>query len=62
MMISVSRVIDQTDLQRFEKIAVHRLIRKLDRRLLPYMFFIEIASYINRISTGKIASMSSILL
>ena len=57
MVINVSRVIDQADLPRFEKVAVHRLIRKLDRRLLPYMFLIEIASCINRISTGRTVSV-----
>ena len=46
-------LIDQIALQEFERTAIRRLIRKLDRRLLPYLLLIEIGSYINWISTGK---------
>lgn len=52
MVTNSTPVIDQTTRQKFEKIAIHRLIRKLDWRLLPFMVLIEIGSYINRISTG----------
>ena len=51
--IKQSPAIDQTLLQKFQRIAIHRLIRKLDYRLLPYLWLIEIASYVNRISTGR---------
>ncbi len=50
-----NNVIDQTTQQQFEKVAIRRLIRKLDWRLLPFMLLIEIGSYINRISTGRVA-------
>jgi len=50
-----NNVIDQITQQKFEKVAIRRLIRKLDWRLLPFMLLIEIGSYINRISTGRVA-------
>ena len=46
-------MVDQTNLGKFEKIAIRCLIKKLDWRLLPYMLLIEIGSYINRISIGR---------
>lgn len=48
-----SPIVDQILQQKFEKVAIRRLIRKLDWRLLPYMLLIEIGSYINRTSIGK---------
>ena len=60
MMLNESPETDQMNLQKFKQTAIRRLIRILDRRLLPYMFFIEIASCIDRINTGRIASMNSI--
>ena len=45
--------IDGEGLPEFEKNATRRLIRKLDRRILPCMLLIEIGSYLNWISTGR---------
>ncbi len=47
------RIIDQTVKQQFEKNAIRRLVRKLDWRLIPFMFLLEMASYVNRVSIGK---------
>jgi hypothetical protein len=55
-------VIDQKAQQKFEKIAIRRLIRKLDRRILTFMCLLEIASYINRVSIGKYLSLQSSIL
>ncbi len=46
-------VIDEATQQQFEEIAIRRLIRKLDWRLIPLMVLIEVVSYINRISSGR---------
>lgn len=53
MRMNNNSMIEQTLFQKFEAIAIRRLVRKLDWRLLPYLFLIEIVSYINRISTGR---------
>jgi hypothetical protein len=45
-------VIDEEIQQKFEKVAIRRLVRKLDWRLVPFMFLLEMGSYINRISCG----------
>ncbi len=45
-------VIDEETQQKFEKVAIRRLVRKLDWRLVPFMFLLEMGSYINRISCG----------
>jgi hypothetical protein len=49
-------IIDQTIKQQFEKNAIRRLVRKLDMRIVPFMFLITIGSYINRVSMGKYSS------
>lgn len=53
VMMNNVHIVDQVQLQNFEKIAIHLLIRKLDWRIIPYMFLIEMGSYINRISIGS---------
>jgi predicted secreted protein len=45
-------IIDQTAKQQFEKTAIRRLVRKLDRRIIPFMCILEAASYLNRVSIG----------
>lgn len=45
--------INQEALQKFEGIAIRRLIQKLDWRILPCMLLIEVGSYLNWISTGR---------
>jgi hypothetical protein len=45
--------------QKFEKIAIRRLVRKLDRRIIPFMCLLEAASYINRVSIGRYLSLES---
>jgi hypothetical protein len=45
-------IIDEETQQKFEKVAIRRLVRKLDWRLVPFMFLLEMGSYINRISCG----------
>jgi hypothetical protein len=45
-------VIDEETQQKFEKVAIRRLVRKLDWRLVPFMFLLEMGSYINRVSCG----------
>ncbi|CAF1229797.1 unnamed protein product [Rotaria sordida] len=50
-------VIDEAIQQQFEEIAVRRLIRKLDWRIIPFMVLIEVISYMNRISTGHVKLM-----
>ncbi|CAF1100666.1 unnamed protein product [Adineta steineri] len=50
-------VIDQENQQKFLEIAIRRLIRKLDRRLLPYLYLLELASYIIRTNIGHATLM-----
>ncbi len=52
-------IIDEKTQQQFEKIAIRRLIRKLDKRILIFMCLLEAASYINRVSIGKYLSFQS---
>jgi hypothetical protein len=52
-------MIDETIQKEFEKIATRQIIRKLDRRIIPFMFILEMASYINRISVGTFLSFQS---
>jgi hypothetical protein len=46
------RVANQSNMERFYGIAIRRLVRKLDLRLLPFLIFLEISSFINRVSIG----------
>jgi hypothetical protein len=46
-------VIDENTKKEYEKIAIRRLVRKLDKRLIPFLFLLEMESYINRISIGR---------
>jgi hypothetical protein len=38
--------------KQFYNNAIHRLIWKLDRRVLPFLLLLEMSSYINRVSIG----------
>jgi hypothetical protein len=51
--INNTPIIDQNTKQQFEKTAIHRLVRKLDKRIIPFMFLHEMGSYINRVSVGR---------
>jgi hypothetical protein len=55
-------IIDQKTQHILEKIAIRRLIRKLDKRILIFMCVLEGASYINRVSIGKYLSFQSSIL
>ncbi len=46
-------VIDEATQRKFEEIAIRRLVRKLDWRLIPFIVLIEMGSYINRTSVGR---------
>jgi hypothetical protein len=46
-------IIDEETQQKFEKVAIRRLVRKLDWRLVPFMLLLEIGSYIHRVSFGR---------
>jgi hypothetical protein len=46
-------VIDENTKKEYEKIAIRRLVRKLDRRLIPFLFLLEMESYMNRVSIGR---------
>ena len=50
--IVITPVINQNAEQQFKVVAIHRLVRKLDIRLLPFLVTLEMSSYINRTSTG----------
>jgi hypothetical protein len=52
-------IIDEKTKQQFEKIATRRLVRKLDRRIIPFMCLLEMGSYINRASIGKYLPLQS---
>jgi len=41
------------DENRFAELAIRHLVRKLDRRLIPFLFLLEAGSYLNRISIGN---------
>ena len=45
-------VIDENDEKQFYRDAIHRLIRKLDLRLLPFLLLLELSSFINRVNIG----------
>ncbi len=45
--------IDENAQQEYRKIAIRRVVRKLDRRLIPFLFLLEAGSYINRVSIGR---------
>ena len=45
-------VIDEETQRRFQEFAIRRLVRKLDWRLIPFLSFLELASYIIRTSIG----------
>jgi hypothetical protein len=47
------------NLQQFEKCAIRRLVRKLDRRIIPFMCLLEVGSYLNRVSIGRYFSFQS---
>jgi hypothetical protein len=46
-------IVDQKEQEEFEKVAIRRLVRKLDWRLIPFMFLLEATSFMNRVSIGK---------
>ncbi len=46
-------VIDENKKKEYEKLAIRRLVRKLDRRLIPFLFLLEMESYMNRMSIGR---------
>jgi hypothetical protein len=46
-------IVDEKTQQKFEKIAIRRLVRKLDCRLIPFMFLLEAGSYLNRATLDK---------
>ncbi len=45
-------IFDKDDEKKIYDNAIHHLVRKLDRRLLPFIVFLEISSFINRVSIG----------
>ncbi len=45
-------IVDQDDEKQIYDNAIHHLVRKLDRRLLPFIVLLEISSFINRVSIG----------
>jgi hypothetical protein len=47
-----SIIVDEDTLKNEHSDAVRRLIRKLDRRLIPFLVLLELSSFINRISMG----------
>lgn len=49
--------IDQNEQERFYTSAIRRLVRKLDRRLLPFLVLLEISSFINQVSMGTAFSL-----
>jgi hypothetical protein len=46
-------IFDQKAREQFEKKAIRRLIRKLDLRIVPFIFVLEMGAYINRVSIGR---------
>ena len=44
--------LDQTVEQQFKTVAIRRLIRKLDRRLLPFFVLLQMISFVDRASIG----------
>ncbi len=53
MLVDNIPIIDKNAQQEYKKIAIRHLVRKLDRRLIPFLFLLEAGSYINRISIGR---------
>ena len=51
-------VIDQKDEEQAYTSAVDRLVRKLDRRLLLFLVFLEISSAINLVSIGTCSELN----
>ena len=47
-----SHTLDQNNEQTFKAVAIRRLIWKLDRRLLPFLFFLEMIAFTDRASIG----------
>jgi hypothetical protein len=52
-------IIDQNDKKQFYQDATHRLIRKLDRRLVPFLLILELSSFINLVNMGMCFSFRS---
>lgn len=52
MVAVANHTIDQNSEQKFKAVAIRRLVSKLDRRLIPFLFVLEMSSYINRNSIG----------
>jgi hypothetical protein len=48
---NVSITVQKDEKQSYDN-AVDRLIWKLDRRLLPFLFLLEMSSFMNRVSIG----------
>ena len=47
-----NQILDQNTEQKFKAVAIRRLIRKLDRRLLPFLILLQIISLIDRATIG----------
>ena len=47
-----NQILDQNTEQKFKAVAIRRLIWKLDRRLLPFLFFLEMIAFTDRASIG----------
>jgi hypothetical protein len=52
MVPEAKHIIDQNSEQKFRAVAIRRLVWKLDRRLIPFLFVLEMSSYLNRNSIG----------
>ncbi len=52
MVTEAKHTIDQNSEQKFRAVAIRRLVWKLDRRLIPFLFVLEMSSYLNRNSIG----------
>ncbi len=52
-------IVDQKEQEEFEKIAIRSLVRRLDWRLIPFMFPLEATSYMNRVSIGRYLLLES---
>jgi hypothetical protein len=52
MIVQPMSAVDQNTEQQFRAVAIRQLISKLDRRLIPFLFLLEMSSYINRNSLG----------
>lgn len=45
--------VDSETEQKYKEIAIRRLFRKLDRRIIPFLCILEMGSYIIRTSIGE---------